>query len=596
MVYVSHCFEDSEIKNKADDEIRFILTNKKGGYFCVPNKGKSRYDGLFFFKDDMYRIIESICPINTGKVKEIKNKFYEIERKSDVVEKFFMPHGCDSLVYETNDKVTSEIILDFKKSYDQREWGRIYNISQEKEVVVAEFVKKTDSREDSSDGKEEYRLYLAIKVNGNVKKKEEWKKSYYDFDEKRNSFPFERYVFSPLIMRTSRAVFSVSESKKNAIKQADFVFKNIEKLRKSQIDYYKRFFEREKINDKEINSAYLCALNSVDSLKVKDKGIFAGLPWFFQFWARDEAISMSPLIKQNDIKTASRIIFKHLDSVQNDGGISIKHNDCTLESADAFGWISKRAESLIRVLNKRITTMPYSKKIQQMLEHSVDKVIINRIESRLVVNRENETWMDSLKREGSRIEIQAMQLYMYSLMHKITKNNIYKKFEEELKKEVLKKFWNNKYLADGLDDFTIRPNIFIAYYFYPQLLSKNQWVKCFDSIINALWNSWGGFSTIDKEDDLFIEEHTGEKNESYHNGDSWFWVNNLAALCLCRLDKKRYKKKIDKILQASTKEILWKGAISHHSELSSSKELRSEGCLAQAWSTAMYIELINEIY
>jgi len=71
---------------------------------------------------------------------------------------------------------------------------------------------------------------------------------------------------------------------------------------------------------------------------------------------------------------------------------------------------------------------------------------------------------------------------------------------------------------------------------------------------------------VDKKIKFFISEHTGENNESYHNGDSWFWINNLAAICLYRLDRKKYKKYIDKIIEASTKEILWQGAIGHHAE------------------------------
>ena len=181
-------------------------------------------------------------------------------------------------------------------------------------------------------------------------------------------------------------------------------------------------------------------------------------------------------------------------------------------------------------------------------------------------------------------------------MHELTNNRIYRELEDNLKKEVRDKFWNKKCLADGLDDFTIRPNVFIAYYMYPELLTNKEWITCFDNALKSLWNDWGGVSTIDKNNPLFRPEHTGEINESYHNGDSWFWINNLAAITLYRLDKKRYKKYIYKILEASTKEILWHGAIGHHAELSSSCGLRSEGCLAQAWSAAMYIELINEIY
>ena len=63
-----------------------------------------------------------------------------------------------------------------------------------------------------------------------------------------------------------------------------------------------------------------------------------------------------------------------------------------------------------------------------------------------------------------------------------------------------------------------------------------------------------------------------------------------------RINKERFKPYIEKIIDASTGEILWKGFIGHHSELSSAKELKSEGCLCQAWSSAMYLELIKEVY
>jgi len=151
-------------------------------------------------------------------------------------------------------------------------------------------------------------------------------------------------------------------------------------------------------------------------------------------------------------------------------------------------------------------------------------------------------------------------------------------------------------LRDGLYDDTIRTNLFIAAYTCPDLLSQKEWVKCFDVALPKLWLRWGGLATIDKTDELFQEEHTGESAESYHNGDSWFWINNLAAIVLARVDKKRYKMYINTVLQASTKEILKSGALGHHAELSSAKELGSKGCVAQAWSAAMYVELVDELF
>ena len=601
MVKIVHLLNNHEIERKSTKDKRFLITNKKGGYLCLANKNKSRYDGLFFFDEKMYKIIESLHIIDSPKASKIINKFYEVERVcNSATETFFMPHYHNSLVYEITKPIPVEVVLDARESYDQRQWGRFYSIWQEGDKIIIKFVKKTDSREDSSDGKEEYSLFLVLKFEGMFKKVEEWKKIYYEFDKKRNSTPYERYVFSAITLKTDKVVLSFSKNKEKAKKEADYVFRNIERLRKKQKDYYKSVLKTKNKLKKDSLIAYMCTLSSLDSLIVNDKGIFAGLPWFFQFWTRDEAISLKALMLCENFSLAKNILFRHLKSILHDGKLIIKP-DSLLRSADSTGWISKRAEDLVYILkNKKILknnlTKKEIKKIEERIGHSLDFMIKYHTRGHLVFNNAKETWMDSLQRDCSRIEIQAMQLSMYKLMHELTNNRIYQELENNLKKEVRKKFWNKKYLADGLDDFTIRPNIFIAAYIYPELLAKKEWITCFDNILKHLWNSWGGISTIDKKSRFFRPEHTGENNESYHNGDSWFWINNLAAIVLYRLDKKRYKKYIDKIVEASTKEILWQGAIGHHSELSSSKELKCGGCLAQAWSAAMYIEMVNEIY
>ena len=601
MVNIVHSLNNYNIEKKTKEDIRFLTTNKEGGYFCLANIDKSRYDGLFFFDEKMYKVIESLHIVDSSKASRIINKFYEIKREcGSATETFFMPHHYDSLVYEITKPSIIEIVLDARKSYDQRQWGRFYSIWQEGNKIIVKFIKKTDAREDNSDGKEEYSLFLVLKFDGMFKKIEEWEKRNYEFDKKRNSMPYERYVFSALTLKTDKVVLSFSKNKEKAKKEADYVFRNIEMLRKKQKEYYDTLLKSKKSIKNNVLMAYSCAINSLDSLVVDDKGIFAGLPWFFQFWTRDEAISLKALMLCENFSLAKNILFRHLKSVLYDGKLPIKP-DSLLRSADSAGWISKRAENLIYILkNKKILEKHFTrneiKKIEERIGHSLDFMIKYHTKEHLVLNNEKETWMDSLQRDGFRIEIQAMQLSMYKLMHGLTNNKIYQELENNLKKEVRKKFWNRKCLADGLNDFTIRPNIFIAAYMYPKLLTKKEWIACFDNALRHLWNNWGGVSTVDKKSEFFISESTGEINESYHNGDSWFWINNLAAIVLHRLDKERYKKYINKILEASTKEILWQGAIGHHSELSSSKELKSEGCLAQAWSAAMYIELINEIY
>ncbi|OVE74776.1 hypothetical protein BVX95_01225, partial [archaeon D22] len=72
--------------------------------------------------------------------------------------------------------------------------------------------------------------------------------------------------------------------------------------------------------------------------------------------------------------------------------------------------------------------------------------------------------------------------------------------------------------------------------------------------------------------------------------------NNIAAIALKRVNYDMFYNVIVKIVEASTEEILSRGVMGVSSELSSAKELRSEGCFSQAWSAATYIELVHELF
>jgi glycogen debranching enzyme len=138
---------------------------------------------------------------------------------------------------------------------------------------------------------------------------------------------------------------------------------------------------------------------------------------------------------------------------------------------------------------------------------------------------------------------------------------------------------------------SLRCNIFLACYIYPNLLYNKEWKNFFKNSLSQLWLEWGGIASLDKENSAFHKLHSGEKPNSYHQGDSWFWVNNLAAIVLSQVDKRGFQAYINKILQASSYDILWQGIIGHHSELSSARDFKAQGCLSQAWSSAMFIEL-----
>ena len=645
------------VKKYIEENAGFLLTNKNGSYCSFFSNPSSRFQGLFFFDESsmkMYKFIESIEIKDSGNVTRLKNGFYFAERiKVNVSESFLMPKGFSSLIYEIDSSREIDLLLDCKNSYDNREWGRNYEIFEENDCIIVRFTKKTDKREDKSDGDEEFVLYLAIKSDGSmISRNDSWVERHYYDDEQRNSVPFARYVYNALKLKGSKFVFSMSKNKNESLKECNFVFSSLQELKRKEKENFFEMLKNEsvkKILSKEnvemnIKVAYINAVNSLDKLCVKGKkcsGIFAGLPWFFQFWARDSLVSLKSVCKL-DKAFAEKILFAYLPKIDKNGRLDNligQHDSLKLGCADAHGWLFLRCGDLINDINKSKEAIKsintsikfikenknwkssrikeYVKRCQQTinkkenvyhkifydiensLEKSVHRLIKYRTTNNLEVSYALETWMDTNfdgdDRDGARIEIQALRLQMYKIMHELALNHRHKTLENLLKIKIREKFWNGQVLADGLDDFTIRPNIFLAAYAYPELLAKEEWEACFENSLNSLWLDWGGLSTIDKNNPLFTNESTGENIKSYHRGDSWFWINNLAAITLSRINKEKFKKNISTIIEASTEEILWKGCIGCHSELSSAKELSSKGCFNQAWSNAMFIELVDEV-
>lgn len=584
MPTIIHSFKKEKIMKITKEDNSFILSNKKGGYCHLATKPTSRYQGLFFndnFK--MYKVIDQIEL--KGDITEIKNNFYNIQRKrKNLIETFFVPYNHDSLIYELNREKEIELILDIRESYKSPELGRCYKIKEENNKLIVKYSQEN-----------EFECYIVISGYSNFNKIEKWFNQNYELDKQRNSLPYEKYVFSALKLRSKKIIISFSKDKDKAVKENEFISNNLDLLKKKQKEYIENLFKKVKIKNINRRFAYYCALKQLDDLTVtinNKEGIYAGLPWFFQFWSRDELISLKALLLMKKYYKVKKIIARITDNISKNG-LTNKFTGDDTKSADSIGWLCKRLEDLNTESKKHLIEKDI-KKIIKKLESFVDYYVHKKKKKDgFIVNNEKETWMDSLDRNGIRVEIQALWLTIFRLLYDLTKKEKYKIYEYRLKKNIIKKLWNNKYFADGLDDWTIRPNIFIAAYVYPKLLNKAQWTRCFERIMPKLWLSYGGLSTVDKNNESFHKAHTGENNLSYHNGDSWFYINNMAALVLHRTDKKKFKKYIDCILKTSTEEILWKGSIGCSAELSSANKLKSQGCLSQAWSSAMFIELIN---
>ena len=354
------------------------------------------------------------------------------------------------------------------------------------------------------------------------------------------------------------------------------------------------FFEK-KDDSVEIGMAEICARNSLAMLLAGANGAIglrAGLPWFFQFWKRDETVSL-PALARFEEAAAMKIFWRQLN------GLAVDSADA--RTADWPGWLFFAGAGFLKNFKFNIGEAGL---VSIRLEKEIEGLLKNNTKNNFAVNGVGKTWMDSLARAGAGVEIQALRLNMYDLAAELAEDKKQRNYYSGLKKNLLvafrKSFFDGNRLADTFDpdkneaDFTVRPNIFLAEYLYPGLLKKDEWARCFEHALDELWLDWGGLATVGKSAPRFIGRDTGENSAAYHNGDSWFWVNNIAAIAMARIDKKRFKKYIEKIFAASKNDILWNAALGCASEISSAFEYEAVGCANQAWSAAIFLELLRE--
>lgn len=588
----------------------FLLTNRRGGFLLLSSVPYSKYHGACFRQgDDVFKVIEDIR-LDKPSFRDIVYHMWMSERQhQDVSESFFMPLGRDAIVYELDREASFSLILDCKHLYDSRMWGRNYEIYEDGDIVVIRFTKKTDSREDQTHGYEEKTIYACFRKTGLVYTvNDRWENTHYEYDASRGTQPAERYVYNAVNIKGSRLIVCYGTDLSEAKEQLSYVESYLDKLKSEAQRHTVTLLGKGITSDHEINLAYLSSLHAVDQLMIDDEGktnMYAGIPWFFQFWSRDELTSLGSLTLTGRYEEAITVLRKYLQNITEDGRIPNRLPGSELGSIDSIGWLVFRFSQLRKKLmdSGRLDEIMSDEVFRDMcnrIEIAINRFTVSNTKDQLVHNKKNETWMDTDfngedGREGARIEMQAMLLKSYSFLYEITGNYKYRRSEEDLKRKVREEFFRDNTLADGLGDFTVRPNVFIAAFIYPELLTKDEWTKVFETAIERLWCDWGGLSTIDKESHLFQEYYTGEDNRSYHRGDSWYYINCIAAIALHRINPARFKDFIAAIVTSSTKEILYHGIIGHHAEVSSAKEMTSSGCQAQLWSSAMYIELLHEL-
>lgn len=541
------------------ETINSILSNGMGSFIRL-GWADSQYQGWFSNSGmDVHKVVEEL--FHESIIESVDYKGWCVERDRGFLERVWMVPKSNTLVVETSKKINYSLRLDMRLANDLSEDNRNYSVYEKDGFTVIEINKNGF-------------IYFLV-VSGEFTLNENWTEYNYSYDTARHSSPSSRWIYQAGNLSGKKFIFSCgSDLKKTLFEHA----KNVKGIAACK---------------KRCKTLWNCGVKDIDVAKNACKmlessdGYFAGYPWFTQVWSRDEMIALGGL----DVDLIS--VLKDRFSKVKDGRLPNRWPTSDLGSSDSIGWAFKRLDSVLSQLSKK-----ENEYFALIAKEVVDDQIKNYHKDGFFYNAALETWMDTSSgddvRSGVRIEMQALMLVILDVTFKLTNEPVYSKLRDSLVKNV-KSFMFKDYLFDGVGDKTKRPNVFLAYYLYPNLLDSNEWEKCFDILLDALWLDWGGVSTIDKSSSLFVANYSGQTNQSYHRGDSWFWVNNYVAICLNRVNKKKYSLKIKKILSASLQDIYFMGSVGCCSEVSSACEQTSSGCENQLWSASTLVELLREL-
>ena len=579
-----------------DDNLRLFLPNYSGGFLLHGFLNTSKFDGFFIrennfeFKTFDFLTEESLKVDSVNRFRNFALLTFNNNNSLFV----FVPEQSNTIIFDFNTSSKLTFNFDIRKNFDFSDYGRVYEVKvvdfKGKKFAVVSFKKFSDNSKTTLD----YTFFSVFYASSqDYQIIDKWIKKDYEFDRHRNSDNL-RFVLSALSTSSRKVIVSSSTDLESCFGEI-FIWLNYNSsLLLNALN--------NKSNGSTIKLARYYAFDSVKSLLTTKQSVLAGFPWFSVEWFRDELLSLIFLINtfrpddlsQSMLADTKKILFGVLNFVRKKGFFSSNENS-DLRSADSPGLL---AICFNHLLSKNLLTGSEILYLRRHFIELVDSDIKNYYDKHINLFKSypEETWMDSIDRSGYRIEIQALYLAALDFAYKLVDNEKYSHLSFLIVESVRNHFLLNDYLIDGLDrnlskDLLARPNVFLAYFFFPKLLPKNKWISSFDYSLSKLWLNWGGLSTV--ENSNAVRSDTGENPSAYHNGDSWYFVNNIAALSMLDLDAKRYLFYVHKILIASIKDNLFLYAPGASSETSDNSSQKSCGCPVQAWSNATLFALID---
>ena len=413
------------------------------------------------------------------------------------------------------------------------------------------------------------------------------------------------------------------------------ISKNWEKMIIARKERMERLLQQSylKTNDDELDAALMWAKLSLDALIMNQsqsgipvKGIFAGLPWFDNYWGRDSFISLpGATFVTGDFSDAREILisfarFQEKDSSStNYGRIPniVTPTSVAYNTADGTPWFVKQMYDYVKISDDTALI----RELFPVVKRSIEGTVRYHTDSLgFLIHGDAESWMDAVGPNGPwsprgnrACDVQALWYYQLligsfeaeylgrhalagrwkTLAERVEKNfNLY--FVDRENKVVY-----DHLNADGLPSHELRPNQL----FCLDIVNSEDIREAIVKEVTANLVYEHGVGTLAQSDSNFHPFHHYEpyyvQDAAYHNGIVWTWLNGHAIYALTRNDKEDLTFKITKNM---VHQILHRGCVGTLSELldADTRDGESEPCLSgafsQAWSLAEFIRSFYQDY
>ncbi len=520
-------------------------TNKEAGVFYTETNGnhRSAWQGWRIMSNEMlddYRLLIDGEPLEKSNANALVFPHQIIRTyPNDVKETVTLLDSVDALVVELeqldgDDMSVRPFFTDFQ-TLEQSETSFEHNI-----LLIARKRHLTRTQ------KENFPVWIGVAVS---------KPAQVSTSEKFNQAFSPAGVKNQISNQKSVIVFTAGDTKDQTSQIALSVLKNYQEritARRERMENLLNFsFIR--TSNKRFDIAMNWAKLSLDALIMNQvkKGIFAGLPWFDNYWGRDTYITLpgATLVTGNfsDAKEILKSFAAWQDTNKNSSNFGRIPNLVTTNSI-AYNTADGTPRFVMSLYDyfKYSLDAEFLREMYPVVKRSIEGTIKYHTDTlNFLTHADAETWMDAVGPEGAwsprgnrANDIQALWYKQLNVGFRLAEfigddSSMLKwgKFATKLQKNFV------EYFFDSLDGFVydhlkpnnrpdkqLRPNVLFTYSMFPE---KNQFVKPFRKVTENLVFEHG-VASLSPDEDNFHPYHHYEPNyvpdAAYHNGIVWTWV------------------------------------------------------------------------